>query len=269
MKHLLSITLIPLLFIFFSLDVNYTPEGGLVFDTNYTEKSISIISQYSSTQTISDADSSYLKRFGESRFYDTWLSSLKDNIDYLDEENDYTSVINTATNFYNLYKMLYPDSDKVSELGSYIQKGEDLTQAISTITGDTSNIINKYSNYLKGATVKVNGKFNNNEQYLYAKYMNLTYGYYLVTFTNIPNESFDGTIILAIPENTRIRIGDTYTSDIVLFNDTENDMDGKSYQCGISVDGTEYENQVSEYEDNLVDLYITLPTQIINLVRMM
>lgn len=267
MKHLFSITLIPLLFIFFSLDVNYTPEGGLVFDTNYTEKSISIISQYSSTQTISDTDLSYLKRFGESRFYDTWISSLKDSIDYLDGENDYTSVINTATNFYNLYKMLYPDSDKVSELGSYIKKGEELAQTISTVTGDVSNIINRYSTYFKGATVKVNGKFNNSEQYLYAKYMNLTYGYYLVTFTNIPNESFDGTIILAIPENTHIRIGDTYTSDIVLFNDMENDIDGNFYQYGISVDGIEYENQVGEYEDNLVELYITLPTQIIDFVK--
>ena len=68
MKRLLSLTLIQLLFIFFSLDINWTAKDGLVFDTNYSQKSTRIISQYTDTQTISDEDSDYLKRFGESRF---------------------------------------------------------------------------------------------------------------------------------------------------------------------------------------------------------
>ena len=269
MKHFLSVTLIPLLFIFFSLDVRWDPSNGLIFDSNYTEKSSSIISQYTSTQYISDTDIQYLQKFGEDKFYKVWSSSLKSNIDTLDETNDYANIIATATNFYNLYKQLYPNSTKIDKLGSYIQKGNELASTISSITEDTSNIINRYAVYLKGSTVKINGKFNDNEQYLYAKYMNLRYGYYLVTFTNVPNKSFEGTIILAIPENIQVTSGGQLTSDIVLLNDTENDVNGSSYQCGIDVDGSEYEKQVSEYEDSVIELYITIPKEIIDLVKTM
>lgn len=268
MKHFLSITIIPLLFVFFSFDVNWTKDGGLVFDTNYTQQSTSIISQYNTTHTISPDDSTYLKKFGESKFYNVWSSLLKENIDSLDQENDYTAILNTATNFYNLYKLLYPDSSKVDTLGSYIQKGESLASAIDAIRNDTSNIINQYSTYLKGATIKITGKFNGNIQYLYAKYINFNYGYYFVTFTNIPNESFDGTIILAIPETKQVSIGSQMNTNIVLLNDTENDIDGNHYQFGISVDDS-YESQLNEYNDNIINLYITLPEEIIDYVKSM
>ena len=269
MKHLFSLTIIPLLFIFFSLDVNWTAKDGLVFDTNFSEKSTSIISQYTDTQTITDEDSDYLKRYGESRFYDIWSSLLKTDVGDLDQENDYASVIDTVTNFYNLYKKLYPDSTKIDQLGSYIQKGSDLASSVATVVGDVSNILNQATTYFKGATIKINGKFNSGEQYLYAKYMNLNYGYYLVTFTNIPNESFKGTIIMAIPESVPVTVGGHLMSDIVMLNATENGIDDESYSCGIVVNGIEYEKQVTEFEDSVVELYVTLPEEIINYVKTM
>lgn len=269
MKHLFSLTLIPLLFIFFSLDVNWTAKDGLVFDTNYSQKSTSIISQYTDTQTISDEDADYLKRFGESRFYDIWSSLLKSDVGVLDQENDYASVINTVTNFYNLYKMLYPNSTKIDKLGSYIQQGTELASSVATVASDVSNILNQATTFLKGATIKINGKFNGNEQSLYAKYMNLNYGYYLVTFTNIPDESFKGTIIMAIPESVAVTVGGHLMSDVVMLNATENCIGDESYSCGIVVNGVEYEKQVTEYENNVVELYVTLPEEIINYVKTM
>ena len=269
MKHLLSLTLIPLLFIFFSLDVNWTAKDGLVFDSNFSEKSTNIISQYTDTQTITDEDADYLKRYGENRFYDIWSSLLKTDVGVLDQENDYASVINTVTNFYNLYKMLYPNSKNIDQLGSYIQKGSELASSVATVVGDVSNILNQATTYLKGATIKINGKFNSNEQYLYAKYMNLNYGYYLVTFTNIPNESFKGTIIMAIPESVPVTIGGHLMSGVVMLNATENGIGDESYSCGIVVNGIEYEKQVTEFEDNVVELYVTLPEEIINYVKTM
>ena len=269
MKHLLSLTLIPFLFIFFSLDVDWTATDGLVFDTNYSQKSTSIISQYADTQTISDEDADYLKRFGESRFYDIWSSLLKNDVGVLDQENDYASVINTVTNFYNLYKTLYPNSTKIDQLGSYIQQGTELASSVATVASDVSNILNQATTFLKGATIKINGKFNGDKQYLYAKYMNLTYGYYLVTFTNIPDESFKGTIIMAIPESVAVTVGGHLMSDIVMLNATENGIGDDSYSCGIVVDGAEYEKQVTEYENNVVELYVTLPEEIINYVKTM
>ena len=269
MKHLFSLTLIPLLFIFFSLDVNWTAKDGLVFDTNYSQKSTSIISQYTDTQTISDEDADYLKKFGESRFYDIWSSLLKSDVGVLDQENDYANVISTATNFYNLYKMLYPNSTKIDQLGSYIQQGSELASSVATVAGDVSNILNQATTFLKGATIKINGKFNGNEQSLYSKYMNLNYGYYLVTFTNIPDESFKGTIIMAIPESVAVTVGGHLMSDIVMLNATENGIGDESYSCGIVVNGVEYEKQVTEYENNVIELYVTLPEEIINYVKTM
>lgn len=269
MKHLLSLTLIQLLFIFFSLDVDWTAKDGLVFDTNYSQKSTSIISQYTDTQTISDEDADYLKKFGESRFYDIWSSLLKSDVGVLDQENDYASVINTVTNFYNLYKTLYPNSTKIDQLGSYIQQGTELASSVATVVGDVTNILNQATTFLKGATIKINGKFNDDKQYLYAKYMNLNYGYYLVTFTNIPDESFKGTIIMVIPEIVAVTVGEHIVSDVVILNATENGIDDESYSCGIVVNGADYEKQVTAYENNVVELYITLPEEIINYVKTM
>lgn len=99
--------------------------------------------------------------------------------------------------------------------------------------------------------------------------MNLTYGYYLVTFTNIPNESFKGTIVMAIPESVAVTVGGHLMSDIVMLNATENGIGDESYSCGIVVNGVEYEKQVTEYENNVVELYVTLPEEIINYVKTM
>ena len=165
--------------------------------------------------------------------------------------------------------MLYPNSTKIDQLGSYIQQGSELASSVATVASDVSNILNQATTFLKGATIKINGKFNGNEQSLYAKYMNLNYGYYLVTFTNIPNESFKSTIIMAIPESVAVTVGGHLMSDIVMLNATENGIGDESYSCGIVVNCVEYEKQVTEYENNVVELYITLPEEIINYVKTM
>ena len=260
MKAFLSIVFIPLAAILLSVNVNYTKEFGLVTDVSYRDTSLSIVSNYSDYQLVTDKEKDYLRQFGEKKFNEVWTSLLKDELSTLDEENDYTSVVDTFSKFYQLYKEVYPESQQTSELDSLYQEGVKLFNIISNSESSYGFNLSRYLTLLKGATIQIHSKINASNQSIIASYSHPYYGYFYVNILNQPDQSFSGDLILAIPDSIPVTEGSILRTDVGVFDDTEN----SSETYGIVMNGSIYEDEMKTYENALVSYYIDLPQKILD-----
>lgn len=260
MKAFLSVLFIPLAVIFLSVNVNYTKEFGLVTDASYHDTTMSIVSDYSDRQMVTDKEKAYFHQFGEKKFNEVWTSLLKDELSTLEEENDYTSVVDTFNKFYRFYKEVYPDSQQLSELDSLYQEGAKLFNIISNSESSYGFNLSRYLILLKGATIQIHSKINASNQSIIASYSHPYYGYFYVNILNQPDQSFSGDLILAIPDSIPVTEGSILRTDVGLFDDTEN----SSETYGIVMDGSIYEDEMRTYENALVSYYIDLPQKILD-----